>query len=65
MDDRKWKITQPPNGRMVEVLSWDEKIQTKAKANYGDDGVRPHWELIGGSCCDPSTFVKWREIENG
>lgn len=51
----------PPDYVLVEVL-YGEEVH-RAKAIWGRDGVRPHWELENGGLCGTTTFHKWRPIK--
>jgi hypothetical protein len=59
----EWKDAnhKPPNETWVEVKDGEKVVE--AMAYYGRDGYRPHWRLRDGTCCHPSRFSRWREIE--
>lgn len=54
-----WIHARPPNNEWVEAQTDDYRIII-AKACYGRDGVRPHWEAINGTLYNVDFFVSWR-----
>ena len=57
-----WNLSRPPNDVWIEAESPNGLTYT-AKAVYGGDGVRAHWEFQDGTCLEPDTFSKWRHIQ--
>lgn len=60
----EWRKTSPPNEVWVHVICPDTGNEIKARAIYGRDGVRPHWETEGGTLHEVSVFSKWRPIKD-
>lgn len=57
-----WNTGRPPNVEWVTVICYNTGKEIKARAIYGSDGVRPHWEREDGTLCEASAFKKWKPI---
>jgi len=55
-----WRTDRPPNETWVEVR--DGETILEARAFYGRDGWRPHWQLRDGGSVNTSAFSEWRAL---